>query len=78
MRLCLIICAVVLVACGRDLPAPTDPLRTLDLEPCAGWGGAAPETERDLMRAALAEKTGRLCANAKLESAKLATRGVVE
>jgi len=61
MRLCLIICAVVLAGCGRKAEIPAD-LMT----PCAGWQGAPPATEGDLMRAALAEKGGRECANSKL------------
>lgn len=73
MRPYLIICAVVLAGCGRDPgPDPGAALRLLDLAPCPGWQGATPSTERDLMRAALAERTGRLCANAKLGAAELA------
>lgn len=63
MRLCLIICAMALAGCGRDAAVPAELLA-----PCPGWTGRAPETEGDLIRAALAEKGGRLCANGKLEA----------
>lgn len=62
MRLWLILCAVLLAGCGsRSLVIPPDLL-----EPEPGWKGAAPVTERQLLAAALAERTGRLRANAKL------------
>ncbi len=63
---CLIICALLLAGCGRD-PAPVE---LLDLTPCDGWTGQAPATEGELIRAALAERTGRLCANTKLEAVR--------
>lgn len=62
MRLCLIICAVALAGCGDRAAVIPPELVT----PCAGWRGARPATEGDLIRAALAEKVGRECANAKL------------
>ncbi|WP_232831619.1 hypothetical protein [Pseudogemmobacter bohemicus] len=46
----------------------------LDLAPCPGWMGAAPETEGQLARAASAERAGRLCANEKLETAAESVR----
>jgi hypothetical protein len=61
MRRCLIICAVVLAGCGRNMTVPSDLLT-----PCPGWLGARPVTEGQLIRAALAERTGRQCANGKL------------
>ncbi|PTV94997.1 hypothetical protein C8J27_106267 [Rhodobacter aestuarii] len=64
MRRLAITCALLLAACGAD-PAPP-PLAGLDLAPCAGWTGGVPDTEQRLMRAAAAERAGRLCANAKL------------
>lgn len=64
MRRYLIFCALVLTACGPD-PAVI-PAELLD--PCPGWQGKRPETEGQLIRAALAEKGGRLCANSKLAS----------
>jgi len=67
MRLCLIISLALLAACGRAEPPP---LSVLDLEPCAGWGGSVPMTERQFARAAAAELSGRLCANAKLAAAR--------
>lgn len=63
MRRCLIICAVALAACGRDAVIPAELLT-----PCPGWTGRRPQTEGELIRAALAEKGGRECANGKLQS----------
>lgn len=62
MRLCLIICAGLLAGCGPDMATVPPDLLT----PCPGWQGARPDTEARVMRAAAAEKAGRLCANAKL------------
>ncbi|SOB97645.1 hypothetical protein SAMN05877809_1028 [Rhodobacter sp. JA431] len=64
MRRLAITCALLLAACGPD-PVPP-PLAGLDLAPCAGWTGVRPKDEGDFARAAAAEKSGRLCANAKL------------
>lgn len=61
MRRCLVICAMVLAGCGRDATVPGDLLA-----PCPGWTGRRPATEGELIRAALAEKGGRECANGKL------------
>lgn len=64
MRLCLTICAMALAGCGPDpsiIPAEL-------LTPCPGWQGERPATEGQLIRAALAEKGGRECANSKLGS----------
>lgn len=62
MRPWLIACAVLLAGCGSSsLVIPPDLL-----EPEPGWEGAAPVTERQLLAAGLAERTGRLRANAKL------------
>lgn len=73
MRHCLIICAALLAGCGPDpAPSPGAALRLLDLTPCPGWTGPTPTTERQLARAALAERTGRLCANAKLGAVRVA------
>lgn len=59
----LIICAMLLAGCGAD-PAPIVPPDLL--QPCPGWQGPVPSTERQLARAAAAEKAGRICANTKL------------
>lgn len=67
MRHCLIICVLLLGGCGSDPP----PLGLLDLAPCAGWTGARPATELQFARAAAAERSGRLCANEKLTTARL-------
>ncbi len=65
MRLCLIIFALLLAGCGqptkRVIKIPTDLM-----EPEPGWTGPVPQTEGQLVDAALAEKTGRLRANEKL------------
>lgn len=66
MRRCLTICAMALAGCGAD-PAPPA-VALLDLSPCAGWSGRAFRTEGDLLRAAAAERHGRLCANQKLKT----------
>lgn len=58
----LIICASLLAGCGHK-PASMPPDL---LTPCPGWQGSAPASEGDLIRAALAEKAGRVCANSKL------------
>lgn len=63
MRLCLTICAMLLAGCGGPEPPG---LQLFDLTPCDGWTGPVPQTERQLARAAAAERGGRLCANAKL------------
>ena len=69
MRLCLIICAMALASCG---PGKTAVVRTYVpadlLETEAGWEGPAPQSEREFIRAAEAEKAGRERANAKLEA----------
>lgn len=64
MRACLIICAGLLAGCGREVAIVPPDLLT----PCAGWLGARPATEGEVMRAAAAEKAGRLCANGKLQA----------
>ena len=61
MRLCLTICAALLAGCGREAVIPPELVT-----PCPGWQGRRPATEGEVMRAALAEKGGRECANGKL------------
>lgn len=65
MRLCLIICALLLAACGPD---PEKVIRVPEelFRPEPGWIGPVPATEGQLIDAALAEKTGRQRANEKL------------
>lgn len=72
MRLCLIICAVVLAGCGPD-PVPAVPPDML--QPCPGWQGRTPETAGELMRAAAAEQAGRRCANLKLHDVAMILGG---
>lgn len=62
MKALAITCLVLLAACGPEPVA----LDLLDLTPCEGWTGPRPATESQFARAALAEKTGRICANTKL------------
>lgn len=66
MRRLMIICAVALAGCGNEPVA--SPIPPGMLQPCAGWTGRPPETQGELLRTALAERTGRLCANEKLGS----------
>lgn len=67
MRRLTIICAMALAGCGAEPIAPP-PIPPDMLQSCAGWTGRAPQTQGELLRAALAERTGRLCANEKLET----------
>jgi len=65
MRHLILACCLLLAACGPD-PATVIPPDMLT--PCAGWTGPTPATQGELLRAGLAERTGRLCANDKLAS----------
>lgn len=67
MRRLKIICALALADCGNDPPIAA-PIPPEMLQPCPGWEGLPPQTQGELLRAALAERTGRLCANEKLAS----------
>ncbi len=67
MRHLTIICAMVLAGCGGDRPIAA-PIPTDMLQPCPGWEGRPPQTQGELLRAALAERTGRLRCNEKLGS----------
>jgi len=65
MRRCLIICAIVLAGCGpRPSILPYVPADLL--QPVAGYVGPVPQTEGQLIAAAIAEKHGREVANAQL------------
>ena len=66
MRLALI-SLVLLSCCGRTEPPP---IALLDIADCPGWAGPRPATERQFARAAGAELSGRLCANAKLAAVR--------
>lgn len=72
MRLCLIIFAVSLAACGRevapDVVYAAPPIESSLLTACPGWAGQNPQTEGQLADAMLAEKRGRVCANGKLQA----------
>ena len=62
-----LISLMLLASCGRTDPPP---LALLDLADCPGWVGPRPATERQFARAAGAERSGRLCANAKLAAVR--------
>lgn len=70
MRRCLAILMLPLAACGHKAGLP--PIALLDLQPCPGWTGPRPLTDGQFARASGAEKAGRLCANAKLETVRAA------
>lgn len=70
MRRCLIICLMLLSACGDHPPAEIEALQALDLSQCPGWQGPVPAVEAQMARASAAEMAGRLCANAKLSAAR--------
>lgn len=69
MRHCLIICALLLAACGPDparvVLAPP-PISADLLAPCPGWTGPTPQTEGQWVDAAAAEKYGREMCNGQL------------
>lgn len=63
MRRYPIICALLLAACGREVPAVSaapPPIPADLLKPPAGWTGPQPATEGAWVDAAWAEKRGRL------------------
>jgi hypothetical protein len=69
MRLCPIICALLLAACGPEVQPVTaaPPVIPADLlKPAPGWTGATPATEGAFTAAAWAEKRGRLQCNGQL------------
>jgi hypothetical protein len=61
---------MLVAACGSDTqivrvtPSVPADLRT----GCTGWQGAQPRTEGQLLRAIVAEVSGRQCANTKIEA----------
>jgi hypothetical protein len=69
MRRCLIICALLLAGCGRELPPVTaapPPIPADLLKPAPGWTGPTPYNEGTWGDAAWAEKRGRLQCNGQL------------
>lgn len=68
MRLSLMLLPLALAACGaNEATLSPSPVAPADLfQPCEGWAGAAPVTERQLLLAAQAEIAGRRCANERL------------
>lgn len=69
MHRCLIICGLLLSACG---PRPTravvvtTPISADLTAPCPGWEGPTPSNEGQWVDAAAAEKRGRVLCNEKL------------
>lgn len=72
MRPCLIFLVMLLGACsGPDGPQIVAPPPTIPadlLRGCEGHTGPVPRTERQLILAAAAEKSGRLCANGRISA----------
>lgn len=69
MRNFLIICAMLLAGCSSDEPLAVAPPIPADLlTGCPGYTGQVPRTERDIVLVVVAEKRGRECANAKIET----------
>ncbi|WP_126975561.1 hypothetical protein [Frigidibacter oleivorans] len=68
MRRLILACCLLPAACGPDPAAGPVAVPADMLTPCSGWTGPAPVTQGALLRAALAEKAGRLCANDKIAS----------
>ena len=78
MRFSALCLTLPLIGCGPDPqiiraapPVPAD-LRV----GCPGWQGAKPTTEGQLLRAVVAEVSGRKCANAKIEAIDQILKGV--
>jgi hypothetical protein len=59
---------MLLAGCGADRGPLIVPPELL--QPCPGWQGPPPSTERAFARAAAAELAGRVCANTKLAGIK--------
>lgn len=69
MRLCLILCGMLVASCGQTETVTVKTYVPADLlTPERGWAGGSPITQRDFVEAAEAEKAGRERANAKLRS----------
>lgn len=69
MRKRLIICVLLLAGCSSDEPFAVAPTIPADLlTGCPGYTGPVPRTERDIVLVVVAEKRGRECANAKIET----------
>lgn len=70
MRLCLLCCALLLSACGRqNEPTLRPELHNVPpdlLQACPGYLGPRPQDEGQISDALVAEHAGRLCANGKL------------
>ncbi len=69
----LLFSVMLLTACGLRLPPgelPTPLVPDDLLRGCEGYLGPKPKSEGQVMAAAAAEKNGRLCANAKLDTVR--------
>ena len=71
MRLSVILCAMALLSCGPKPATVLTPFVPEDLfQPSPGWEGARPQTEEQVIKAAEAEKSGRIKANNQLAAIK--------
>lgn len=71
MRLCLILCAMLVASCGQTETVAVRTYVPADLlTPEPGWRGGPPVTQRDFVEAAEAERAGRLQANRKLQAVR--------
>lgn len=68
MRVLLIICAMLFVACTKSEVVVNHGVSPDLLSPCPGWRGGEVWTERDVIEVLLAERRGRICANTKIET----------
>lgn len=69
MRLCLMLCAMLVASCGQTETVSVRTYVPADLlTPERGWAGGSPITQRDFVEAAEAERAGRLRANRKLQA----------
>lgn len=67
MRLSVILCAMALLSCGPKPVTVLTPFVPEDLfQPALGWEGVSPQTEEQAIKAAEAEKSGRIRANNQL------------
>lgn len=74
MHRSLIIFALLLAGCGRDLPPPVVPADLL--EPVPGWKGPTPETQGQLVSAVIAEKRGLGQCNLQLGAIREVLQGI--
>lgn len=73
MRHCLIISALLLAGCGRNLPPPVVPADLL--EPVPGYQGKTPKTQGQLISAIIADKRALGQCNLQVESIREILQG---